>query len=826
MSSFNLDIDLLPINVIVYKKQNNNFVFFAFNKEAERTETRVNKELLGCDITDFITDAKASGLLNAMHRVELTGQKETIHRAIYVDKKKVWRNNELVKLEPGLVAIFNKNCFLDNHSENHDFQLEQELNEAEKLLEHQKKMFQHIMENSESISVQGYNEKHEVIYWNHASEKIYGYTAEEACGEKLETLIIPEFMRQAVFDGVESWLYDDVAPISSELTLKNKEGHDVHVYSEHIMIKVDTRHTEMYCIDIDLHEIKQLQNELITQRNFLRTIFDVIPDLIWLQDVEGKYLACNTMFERFIGVKEADIIGKTAFDFLHIKSATLFREKNFDHLDVQSSRSNERLVFADNSHQGLFETIKTPMLDVQGNTTGVVGVSRDITEHKKKEEQLKTFAHFDMLTGLVNRSLFLERLTQLTKQRKQLGVRSAVLFIDLDHFKEINDTKGHSIGDQVLIVVAQRLNDLLRKGDTLARFGGDEFTVLLESIKSPIDASNVAQAMINVLKEPLLISHYQFYLTMSIGITIYPDDGEDPESLLRFADTAMYKAKENGRNSFEFYTKELSRKAFERVLLENNLRRAIANNEFVLYYQPQVDAVSQEMIGAEALIRWDDPRLGIITPYKFIAAAEASGLILEIGRWVLYQAMKDMAGWRAKGVNIETVSINLSVKQLNDTLLINTITQALEQTRCAPQWVEFEVTEGYAMNDPERAIVLLERIRDLGCKISLDDFGTGYSSLAYLKRLPVKKLKIDQSFVRDIPGDRDDEAIVKAVILIAQSMHLEVIAEGVENVAQQAFLLEQGCQYSQGYFYAKPMPKKQFEKYCIKDSHGDDLTPD
>ena len=815
MSSFKLDIDLLPINVAVYKRENDNFVLLSSNKEAQKTKLYSQQCLLGCYITDIFPNAKQSGLFEAMQRVESTGNSENINIAVYLGSNKNWQNNEVVKLEEGVVAVLNKNCCLDSRLQNRDYQLEQELNEAEKLLEHQKKMFQHIMENSEAISVQGYNENHEVIYWNKASERIYGYSAEEADGKKIENLIIPDFMRDHVHKSIEDWMHKGIVVPASELTLEDKDGVDVHVYSQHNMIKVDTKHYEMYCVDIDLKEVKQLQQELLTQRNFLRTIFDVIPDLIWIQDVEGKYLACNSIFEQFIGAKEAELIGQTSFDITNSNIATLFQEREF-RTNLNESRVTHSLVFADNSHSGLFETIKKPMTDGSGNITGILGISRDITEHKERELQLQTFAHFDTLTGLANRTLFMERLTQLTKQREQRNLKSAVLFIDLDNFKEVNDTKGHSVGDQVLVSVAQRIKSILRKGDTLARFGGDEFTVLLGQITSVSDASSVAVAILEVLREPLLIEHHQFHLSSSIGIAIYPDNGHDPESLLQFADTAMYKAKENGRDGFEFYTKELSNKAVERVLLENDLHRALNNSEFVLYYQPQIDAISKKLIGAEALIRWDDPYLGLISPYKFISVAEDSGLIVEIGRWVIYQAMQDMGSWREKGIAIDTISINLSVKQLNDKKLISTIKHALEQTKCHPEWVEFEINEGYAMTDPEQAIVLLEKIRDLGCKISMDDFGTGYSSLAYLKRLPVKKLKIDQSFVRDIPGDRDDEAIVKAVILIAKSMNLEVIAEGVEEETQQTFLLEQGCQYSQGYLYAKPMPINQFEEYLLQ----------
>jgi len=302
-------------------------------------------------------------------------------------------------------------------------------------------------------------------------------------------------------------------------------------------------------------------------------------------------------------------------------------------------------------------------------------------------------------------------------------------------------------------------------------------------------------------------------VTGSIGIAISPTDGTDAESLLRFADSAMYKAKENGRNGFEFYTQDLSKRAFERVMLENSLRQAIRNSEFILYYQPQIDAKNGRVIGAEALIRWKHDEMGLVSPNKFIPIAEVSGQIIAIGKWVINEAMKAMKSYKDAGLDIKTISINLSVKQLHDKALIEVIEEALHVNVCQPEWIEFEVTETYAMSDPEETILILEKIRSLGCKLSIDDFGTGYSSLSYLKRLPVHKLKIDQSFVQDIPGNDDDEAIVKAVILIAQSMQLEVIAEGVEEQIQQEFLLEHGCTLSQGYLYAKALPSDEFKEF-------------
>jgi len=809
MSPVKLNIDLLPVNISVYKMQANNFVLIAFNQAADKEYQLSNRQSLAAKIQDIFPEVNATTLTDALFRVYLSGKNEFTDLPIFFqEKEKQWQQNTIIRLPDNTLAIIKTQPQSAKNIERQDLLLKQELNEAERLLEHQKKMFQHILENSESISVQGYDQDHKVIYWNKGSETLYGYSESEALGNTLESLIIPEFMHQAVYDAIENWHHKGVAVPSSELTLQHKSGADVHVFSQHVMVKVDTRHYEMYCIDINLAEIKKLQQELLTQHNFLQSIFDVIPDLIWLYDTEGKYLACNAVFERFIGKKEADIIGHTIFDNANNTPRQETADTNIDFL-----------TFADKSHKGLFETTKTPMYDDKGNVIGVLCLSHDITEYKEREQKLVTFAHFDPLTGLANRALFMERLTQLTKRRQgENGLISAILFIDLDRFKEINDTKGHTIGDQVLILVAKRLKNVIRKGDTLARFGGDEFTILLEQINSAVDASNVAQTILDTLKEPILIDQYQFHITTSIGITIYPDDANSAENLLSFADIAMYKAKENGRDNYEFYTEDLSKQAFQRVLLENNLRRAIKNNEFVLYYQPQIDATNNNVTGAEALIRWNDPKLGLISPLQFISAAEASGQIIEIGKWTLHQAMADMSHWKKNGFNIETVSINLSVKQLSDESLTSVITKALKETHCNPEWVEFEITESYAMSKPEETIIVLEKIRNLGCKLSLDDFGTGYSSLSYLKRLPVKKLKIDQSFVRDVPGDSDDEMIVKAVILIAQSMQLEVIAEGVENKKQQNFLLKHGCSHSQGYLYAKPMPKQLFEDFFKKET--------
>jgi len=581
----------------------------------------------------------------------------------------------------------------------------------------------------------------------------------------------------------------------------------------------------LFNLDIDLlskiqHQDKHINHE-INSCEHISKIINLLPDLIWLKDCDGKYLAFNEKFKKFVSIDDSDIIGKRDEDFFDKECAKVSTEYDKKVIRIKESITYEyELKFKDGSYRGYYETVKTPVIDKDGKVSSILCVSRDISQRKEKEKQLQQYAKYDVLTGVANRTLFMERLTHLLVQRQQPNRYHAVLFIDLDHFKNINDTFGHSIGDKVLKMVSQKLKKSIRKGDTVSRHGGDEFAILLENLKSPLDAAKIAQNILDVLKKPLLINEHHFHITTSIGITIAPTDSTDAETLLRFADIAMYKAKNNGRDNYAFYTQDLSKKAQERIHLEEDLHKAIKNNEFELYYQSQINASTKQIIGAEALIRWMHPTKGLIMPIEFIPIAESSGQIIAIGKWVIKQAMKDMSDWKKQNLPIEILSINLSVRQLNDKAILNIIKDTLKKTGCKPEWIEFEVTEGYAMSDHQAATSLLEEISKLGFKISIDDFGTGYSSLAYLKRLPIQKIKIDQSFLQDIPGDVDDEAIVSAVIHIAKSLNLNIIAEGVETPTQQDFLLEQGCIHAQGYLYTRPMPKEKFINYIKMHSKG------
>jgi diguanylate cyclase (GGDEF)-like protein len=484
---------------------------------------------------------------------------------------------------------------------------------------------------------------------------------------------------------------------------------------------------------------------------------------------------------------------------------------------------NKKVIYEPTTPAGQsFDIVATSIKNADGSTSKME-VIRNITDKKraqeyliKQKEELDHQAHHDALTQLPNRLLFSDRLEQGIAKAKRNNSKLALLFIDLDHFKEINDSLGHNIGDEVLKKVTKRLLDAIRKQDTIARLGGDEFTVIIEELKQGQDASRLAQKILEVLAEPIIVEENILYVSSSIGISLYPSDGTSAQDLLKYADSAMYRAKKEGRNNFQFYSAEMTELAFERVVMEASLRTAIKKSEFVVYYQPQVDAKADKIVGMEALVRWNHTTMGLVSPEKFIPLAEATGLIIEIDRFVMKTAMQQISSWYEEGLNPGVLALNLAMKQLQQKNFVETLKEMMQQTKCQPEWIELEVTEGQIMTNPHEAINILNEISSMGIAIAVDDFGTGYSSLSYLKKLPVTKLKIDQSFIRDLPDDEDDIAISKAVIALAQSLNLDIIAEGVERVEQKEFLLENGCELIQGYLYAKPMPADEMRKRLTK----------
>ena len=466
----------------------------------------------------------------------------------------------------------------------------------------------------------------------------------------------------------------------------------------------------------------------------------------------------------------------------------------------------------------------SPIFDFNNRLRGVIETSHDVTALLKIQENLKEsqlvldhLAHHDMLTGLPNRLLFQDRLSQAVDNANRTGSLLALMVIDLDRFKEINDSLGHEAGDGVLKTVSRRLRECLRERDILARLGGDEFGVIVESLVKVDDASLLAQKLLKVLQEPIVDteSETKLYVTTSIGVSLYPQDGIDGQSLLSNADAAMYRAKSEGRDNFQYYTEELTARARDRVSLLAELNHAIHNDQLVLYYQPKIDLNSGQISGLEALVRWEHPIKGLIPPFNFIPIAEESGLIAPLGEWVLRSAAHQIVRWHEEGHDIGVVSVNISGRQLQGNDLISTLKEILEQSRCKPEWLEFEITESYIMNQPEVSISLLNQIRRMGISLSIDDFGTGYSSMAYLKKLPVQTLKIDRAFVMDIPDDQEDSAIARAIIALGKSLEMHILAEGIETEEQSEFICSAGCDYGQGYLFSRPLPVAQLTDFFI-----------
>lgn len=430
----------------------------------------------------------------------------------------------------------------------------------------------------------------------------------------------------------------------------------------------------------------------------------------------------------------------------------------------------------------------------------------------ERTQELQFQAEHDSLTGLPNRVLLLDRLNQSLKAASRESHKVALMFIDLDRFKEVNDSLGHIVGDELLKKVASELKNSLRNYDTVSRLGGDEFTVLLSSFDDDDDIITVIQKVMSAFRDPYKVLDQQLFITCSLGVAIYPDDAMTAEELLKNADAAMYRAKDLGRNTYEFYTRDLTEKAYERVLLEAKLRKALRNNEFEVYYQPQVDMQTETLTGMESLIRWNEPDSGFISPAKFIPIAEDNGMIIEIDRWMMKVAMSQFAIWKSKGYQCGVLSMNLSMVQLHTSDFFEEFEKNLNEIGLLPQDITLEVTETQAMKDPDKTIVMLKRLKDLGISIAIDDFGTGFSSLSYLKKFPIDRIKVDKSFIDGIPEDPHDSGLTNAIIALSKSLNKGIIAEGVETREQSVFLMENGCRYAQGYYYFKPTSKEQIEK--------------
>jgi diguanylate cyclase (GGDEF)-like protein/PAS domain S-box-containing protein len=554
----------------------------------------------------------------------------------------------------------------------------------------------------------------------------------------------------------------------------------------------------------------QLERERVALRESegrFRQMAETIGDVFWLSDPpRQRMLYISPAFERIWGRPVADVHRdwRAWLENVHPDDRERVRDR-MDDLSIDDYALSFRVVRPDGALRHVQMRVYL-VRDGAGQFVRRAGIVQDVTERKEQEARIEHLAYHDALTGLPNRAMLADRLAQALAQAQRRELESAVLFIDLDRFKLVNDSLGHAAGDALLQEVARRVRAALREDDTVARVGGDEFQVVLPQISGPTDAAHVAEKLMNVLAVPFVLEGQELHVTASLGLSLYPRDGTTGDLLLKYADMALYAAKGEGRNAYRFFSPEMNAHAHGRLRLENDLRRAIDRGELELHYQPQLDLMTGRVNAIEALVRWRHPTKGLVPPNAFIPMAEETGLVLGLGEWVLNEACRQVAHWHARGLGPLRVAVNISARQLQRPGLDGAVRRALAASGLPPPCLELEITESSMMLDPHHAQGVLQSLRELGVQLSIDDFGTGWSSLAYLKRLPLDRLKIDRSFIGGIPQDVDDAAIVETIIVMTHKLGLRVIAEGVETAAQRQQLLEQGCDEMQGFLLARPVP--------------------
>ena len=667
-----------------------------------------------------------------------------------------------------------------------------------------------------------------ITNWNLGSALLFGYTQEEVLGKHI-SMLFNEKESLSLEKNIETLMQK--GELTTEGYLRKKSGEEVYILLSLSLFRDESgvlTHIVTYAQDIS--QRKKAEDALKEQHVYLQSIIDGVDDPIMvIREDYSIELMNKTLQQSMSHITIKDPKSPKCYEISHHRSTPC---DEHDHpcplKTVLHNKEHTTIIHKHYNMQGdkrYVELSATPILDKQNNCIGIIESTRDITAHLKVRSELEEQknildyqAHHDSLTGLPNRILFNDRLEQSIVKAKRHNTKLALMFIDLDHFKEINDSLGHAIGDEVLKEVTARLSSVIRKEDTLARLGGDEFTILLEDIHQIEDASTLAQKIIEVLSTSISINHNDLYVSNSIGISLYPDDGASAQSLLKYADTAMYKAKNEGRNNFQFYSSEMTELAFERVVMEASLRDALKHEDFIVYYQPQVDAKLGKLIGMEALVRWKHPNMGIVSPFRFIPLAETTDLIIKIDYFVMKTAITQIVLWYKQGLNPGILALNLSMKLIQKKEFIENFKSIMQETQCKPQWIELEITESQIMTNPKEALKTLNQLNEIGINLAIDDFGTGYSSLSYLKKLPINKLKIDQSFVKELPMDNHDVAITKTIISLSKNLKLKVIAEGVETKEQKEFLVEHGCNTIQGYYYAQPMPAREIERILKRDN--------
>lgn len=709
------------------------------------------------------------------------------------------------------IRLAEKNAMMVQQLQQHNEELKQRAEElaysmTEQLRQsHQRdRMLATIVEQSEEALITT-DLDNRITSWNQAAIQIFGYTQEEAIGRHL-ALINPRENERHCDLSLPEQLNND---IHSFIRRQHKNGTTVYVNIQTTPLH-DTEGNRTGTIHM-LRDVTQ-RHENHQQLVLWSSVFTNSGEGIVITDSENRIISVNNTFSAITGYSEAEVLGKDPGLLASGRQDAHFYREMWDTLQRKGVWKGE--VWNRRKNGEVYPewlTIST-LHDPNGNICNHIGIFSDATLYKKNEEHIEYLAYHDKLTGLPNRSLLEDRLHQAMAHADRIGKKVALLFLDLDRFKLVNDTLGHHIGDKLLQETAQRLCQTVRNDDTVCRQGGDEFIIIVQELDRIADAAHVAQKILHNLSSEYELEGESIKATPSIGISIYPDDAGNRDDLIKNADTAMYYAKERGRNNFQFFTQALNERIQERIQLEKELSGALSRNELSLHFQPQVNLSDKSIIGAEILLRWHHPVLGSVPPDRFIHIAEESGLIDDIGEWVLQQTAHQVGEWLEQGEAIDSLyfAVNVSTRQLEGSRLYNCIDTLFERYPFMAGRLELEITETAVMQHIEQSISQLQELKRFDLSIAVDDFGTGYSSLGYLKRLPIDRLKIDQTFISDIPDDPDDANITEAILRLAQTLGLTVIAEGIETEAQQNFLIEHACDIGQGYFYSQPVPPETF----------------
>ncbi|MGZ8229994.1 MAG: EAL domain-containing protein [Burkholderiales bacterium] len=652
---------------------------------------------------------------------------------------------------------------------------------------------------------------------NRKFAEMLGYAVEELGQLGPVEITAPEH-RAARAQRTRALLNGASREVVSEKQLIRKNGTLVWVSVVTSLVRQDDGEP-LYFMSVvqDIGARRATEQALRESEQKFRQLADNIPEIFWITDMRQRVLHyLSPGFETLTGKPLAEVLRRPRswLQIVHPEDRERVRlaRKPLPHAEYDIEY---RIVIAGGGVRWVHDQA-FPVRDATGAVYRIAGIASDVTQRKEAEEKLVYLAHYDGLTGLPNRVLFLDRLKQTLSHCARRGTLAAVMFVDLDRFKVVNDTLGHAMGDELLRQVGARLSVCVREGDTVARFSGDEFVLIVNDLHGPEDARHIAQKVLQAYVEPFRVSSHEIFVSTSIGISMFPSDSEDEQALLKNADSAMYRAKESGRNSFRFYTREMNARAMYRLQLENSLRHALDRGEFCLHYQPKACLHTGEITGVEALLRWERPGHGLVAPAEFVPLLEDTGLIVPVGEWVLSEACRQADAWRKAGRALVPVAINISARQFASRNLGDLVRRMMNLHGLDPRYLEFELTESLLMVNTEDAVRTLEYLKSLGLKLSIDDFGTGYSSLAYLKRFPIDALKIDRSFIDEITTDVGDATITRAVIGMAHNLGLKVIAEGVETQAQIAFLSANGCDEAQGYYFARPQPAAEAVKWLGK----------